>query len=818
MKNKIFAVLMTAILIVASVAPCVYAADGDPYVITEFDQSYDGYEPIPLAVIVVSFDPNENGIDDVAAGKSSKTQGLDTFGEQWAYSPESHWANICFGESGKSLNNFYKEMSDGRFYWIPVEETYGEKDNGIVYVTVDMMHPHARTGSSQSQYGEERIRALKQAAQYIDFAKYDKDGNGYLSYTEMSFVFIIAGFNSKFMSSSPSSRLAWGENCFEVSNSTWTATAGGVSMLNSSKGGRFCYVGEYMTASQPVMFGTIAHELGHVLGANDLYTYSGYTWCGGPGDVALQGGGSGNHYPGELTGTAPSAIDPYYLEYYGFQRSQIVLDGTYTLYSRTSTKGDYNILRVNTPDPKEYYLIENRYVNNTKVPYDGSSSGNTQGILIWHVDDGIMASYSLPNCYKTGGAAHAPGLTPLYANGNTGGSQYNPWDKNDGTFDATIYKFAGTEDNEIRWLTSIETAEEAGDFALKIEMLSIAGDEMQIKISGTSQIAPFASASAGSSTQDTITVRGRVSSLNGGDLTGIKVTMASDEALTKDVKTASLKPDGTGYFEHVFDSLKAKSTYYFKLEATGKFGTTEKTFIGYTKAVPRVRTEDYIVYLYQGLTSVNKPYEKTVKCGEVLTYGFKMTKSLQKFAGWYLDPEYTEKYDMAFTKTTCEEMYLYARWIDNDQAVTMKVVGATPKYEVFAIQVGEHFDEPVIAQTEDRTIVGWYLDADFRTPFNFDETIDEAGEITVYAKWSDDVDIPEETTTEETTVETTTFEATTSESTTESASATEQTTTTSQESTAPSAPGGCGSAIGAGILAAIISVIGGAAITVCKKK
>lgn len=816
MKNKILAILMTVLLLAAAVAPCVYAADDESYVITEFDQSYDGYEPIPLAVIVVSFDANGNGIDDVAAGKSSKTQGTDTFGEQWAYSPESHWANICFGTEGKTLNNFYKEMSDGQFYWIPVEETYGEANNGIVYVTVDMKHPHARTGSSQSQYGEERIRAIKQAAQYIDFAKYDKDGNGYLSYTEMSFVFIIAGFNSKFMSSSPSSRLAWGANCFEVSSSTWTATVGNISMLNSSKGGRFCYVGEYMTASQPVMFGTIAHELGHVLGANDLYTYSGYTWCGGPGDVALQGGGSGNHYPGELTGTAPSAIDPYYLEYYGFQRAQIVLDGTYTLYSRTSSKGDYNILRVNTPDPNEYYLIENRYVSNTKVPYDGSSSGNTQGILIWHVDDGIMASYSLPNCYKTGGVAHAPGLTPLYANGNTGGSQYNPWDKSDGTFDATIYNFAGTEGNEIRWLTSIETAEEAGGFALKIEMLSIAGDEMQIKVSGTSQIAPFASASAGNSTQDTITVRGRVSSLNGGDLTGIKVTMASDEALTKDVKTVSLRPDTDGRFEYAFDSLKAKSTYYFKLDVTGKFGTTTKTFIGYTKAVPKIRTEDYIVYLYQGLTKANKPYEKTVKCGEVLTYGFSMVKSLQKFGGWYLDPEYTEKYDMGFTKTTCEEMYLYARWIDNEQAVTMKIVGAKPVYEVFAIQAGEHFDEPVIEQSGDKTIVGWYLDADFTIPFNFDDTIDEAGEITVYAQWSDDVKDPEETTTA-TTVETTTEEVIPSETTTATAVSTTET-TSPDESTTSSEQGGCGSAIGAGIAVAIVTVIGGAAITVCKKK
>ncbi|MBQ9510161.1 MAG: InlB B-repeat-containing protein [Clostridia bacterium] len=803
--KKTLAFLLAALLLISAFSLTVTAADDTSYEIKELNQGYEGYKPIPLLILVVSFDPNGNGVDDVKAGKSSTDKELDTYGEQWAYSPESHWEKICFSSTGKSLNTYYQAMSKGNFRWIPVDETYGNKNNGIVYVSVNMMHPNARTGSSQSQYGEERLKAIQAAAQYVDFASYDTNGDGFISFEEMSFVFIIAGYNSKFGTGGRTNTRPWGMNCFEVSTSNWSTKVDGVNILNGSRRGYFCYCGEYQTASDPIMYGTIAHELGHVLGAKDLYTYSGYTWAGSPGNTALQGGGSGNYYSGEQAGTSPSAIDPYYLEYYGFERSTVVNDGTYTLYSRTSKKGEYNIIRINTNDPGEYYLIENRYKSTTTVPYDGLASANTQGIMIWHVDDFIMENYTLPDCYKTGTTPRAPGLTPISPAASVGfnNDNGNPWDKSDGTFIAKNVAFVGTDDTKFSTRLS---GDEVGDFDLQIEMLSAPGDEMQIKVTGTVVLAPYINVAANESTTDSLIVRGKVSELNAGTLTSIKLTVATDAKYTKLVGTYNLKPEEDGKFSLSLDSLTPKTTYYFKLEATGSNGTTVKEFKGYTKAMPKVRTNDYIVYMYRGMTDANNPYEKTVKCGEVLTYNFPMTKSTQLFGGWYLDTSFTDKYDMAFTKDDTEEMYLYARWIDKTQAVSMKVVGAATLYEVFAIQTGETFDVPVLKTEEGQEVEGWYSDPDFTTPFDFEKTIDEAGEVTVYVKFKSTGS--EQT---ETTAQTTTETVITSETTTV---ADVETTSSTAETTKPS--GGCGSAIGAGaVICGIVSVFAGA---LCLKK
>lgn len=794
MLKKALSVIVAVAFVLCAAFMTVSAADAmAEYNYTEIKSGYEGYKPIPLLVLVINFDADGDGKDAYEEGKNTTVKTSDAYKEQWAHSEESYWASSLFGDEGNTMKNYFKKMSKDNFWWEPVEETYGEENNGVVYVTLEMQHPGAISGQPAS-IGAARIPALQAAAEYVDFAKYDTDGNGGLSWEELTVVYICGGRSTK-IDYSPTGYNIWGVHSFQSPGTDWYAPINGVRVMARQDEAKYCAVGEMSYDGKPIGFGTIAHELGHVLGANDLYTRgTNAVWCGGPGDIALQGGGSAlGKLKGVRDGEAPAAIDPYYLLQYGFEKAEVAQDGTYTLYSRESDKGEYNIIKISTANPKEYYLIENRYTKDASS-YD-AIPGAAKGIQIWHVDESIMNSFTVPNCY-TNGSPHAPGLTPLYPNGDTGGKNYDTWSSKEGKnlFDSHGFKFVGSD----TWYTLL-TEEQAAQFNLKIEMLSEVGNEMRIKVTGTVAV-PVDFKFSYDTTVNSASISGKITDLNSGTLNMITAVVSKKSDYSSPVETLYAKPEENGSFSFDFSGLDSKSTYYTKITAKGSNGESVRELKLYTKAPPKVRTDDYSVYLYKGMTAANRPYEVTVKCGETLKYSFPMEKSLEKFGGWYYDVDCTSPYNMATTKDDCEPVYLYARWIANEDSVTLKIVNAKAKYEVFAIKTGESFTQPVLEDNNGKAFIGWYTDPQFTTEFVFDEPIYDAGTVTVYARWEGD----------EPATTTTTVTETTSATSPESTSGTE--TTTGGKSS-----GGCGSVIGVGASFAMIGVIG-AALVIGKKK
>lgn len=433
-------------------------------------------EPIPLLVIKISFDADGSGTD--ARMQDGKIDVKDSssvrFGEQWCYSDDSWWYEQLFSDNYYSLKNYYKYISNNQFWWEPVEETYGTVNDGVVYVILpNVKHPNSTMGDTTS--GPELGVAVKAADEYVDYSKYDKNGDGVITYDELTILFVYGGMEAS-IGQGNTSQYAFNTHA-HVSQSSANISLDGVKVLN----GPYVRVGEAIsTAGKFLGYGTIAHELGHVLGAKDLYLSDGAEWWGSPGPASLMGSGSKGRAGGNLgsyVGSAPSSLDPYYSVEYGFADLMIAdsAQTEYTLYSHAT--GKYSALRINTPNPNEYYLIENR--SYSEEAYDNNTlQGDLNGIVVWHINELAMQNYVRPN---NGGEGHDIGITVLTPDGSLSGEASVAAFKasGDSTFDSSEYKFHTTG----TWYMLL-TKEQAADYNIKINVLSDAGDEMKISIEG----------------------------------------------------------------------------------------------------------------------------------------------------------------------------------------------------------------------------------------------------------------------------------------------------------------------------------------------
>ena len=130
------------------------------------------------------------------------------------------------------------------------------------------------------------------------------------------------------------------------------------------------------------------------------------------------------------------------------------------------------------------------------------------------------------------------------------------------------------------------------------------------------------------------------------------------------------------------------------------------------------------------------------------------TKAGYKFAGWYLDREYTESMNnLANVRTLTEATTVYAKWVeDNSQTytITFNVDGKT--YTTKDVTVGWKYltNDPTPIK-EGYIFDGWYLDSECTksvTYYYYATFIDS--NITVYAKWAEPCTITFKTNCEQT--------------------------------------------------------------------
>ena len=257
-----------------------------------------------------------------------------------------------------SVRDYFSDNSDGQFK--PEFDVYGPYT--VNYSQYD----------GESKTNKILVAALNAADTDIDYSQYDRDGNGYVD----MIYFLIAGNGSNY--SGNDSRLYWPHRSCITENNHYMHRDGVILWDYASSVELSGWTSQPSTVKIDGI-GTICHEFSHVLGLPDFYDTD-YEGSGGdsndPGDWSVMSGGS---YFND--GRSPVGYSLYERYCVGFIESieDITQPGNYTLEPLANSKKGYCL---NTPEAKEYFLMENRQRN--KFKWDAYLPGD--GMLVHRVD------------------------------------------------------------------------------------------------------------------------------------------------------------------------------------------------------------------------------------------------------------------------------------------------------------------------------------------------------------------------------------------------------------------------------------------------
>lgn len=292
---------------------------------------------------------------------------LVSFTNKTIVNTDAAWSSVFFGDTGKTLKNYYKENSQDSFYFSPASETKGTANDGVVRVTLSYTHPD--TGDDLDERNQNIvINAVNAANAYVNFRSFDANSDGIVTAAELHILTVVAGNDYSYGDSSPG---IWPHS--------WS-TDDYIYKDNVNIYGDYTQIAETQGGHMSTM-GVVAHELGHDLGLPDLYDtdYS----SDGLGVYSLMAAGSWGKAPGEYAGASPTHLDAWSKIQLGFAVPVTAGTGSYAVNAIAA--GGYNILKIATSDPNQYFLVENRQCAgfDAGLYYYDIVTG---GIAVYHVD------------------------------------------------------------------------------------------------------------------------------------------------------------------------------------------------------------------------------------------------------------------------------------------------------------------------------------------------------------------------------------------------------------------------------------------------
>jgi len=273
------------------------------------------------------------------------------------------WHNKIFDESTNginSVNQWYKSNTDNNVTLVPVLETSGTTNDGVIILDMGANHP---SGDNDANFRDTYITQAmtnNEVITNIDFSSYDTDTNGFISSRELQVIFIVAGGEAAYNGSTY--RSVWAHSWYYERPGSGPYINGVTLMTYSdekAKLGAYAVFGSThkdILSDHKATIGIIAHELGHSLyNLVDLYDV-GFSGSGiGYYDI-MSNGTWGQVNETEYAGTAPTQFSSFSK----LDMNDNVVDSNLTAESITIKCSENEFIKIPTRSVNEYFLVECR--------------------------------------------------------------------------------------------------------------------------------------------------------------------------------------------------------------------------------------------------------------------------------------------------------------------------------------------------------------------------------------------------------------------------------------------------------------------------
>lgn len=312
--------------------------------------------------------------------------------------------NTVFNEASNSVVHYFDNVSRGAVQVVPVNESHGTVDDGIVgWLRLGAQTPEGNI-STTSSYKSNRVAAdaINAAMNHVDFTLYDANGDGRITSREVSLLIVVGAYEGSYgrdadgvsLTSDTTSPRFWGQSRSFVTSFSGVSvprqTKDGTSVTIDTRSGGMTYsiIGE-LHGAHPATLGIMVHELGHsTFGLPDLYDIGGES--NGVGVWSAMGYGSWGKRPDDtFPGETPALLDAWSRVALGWDTPVIPAFGDTVTVAVAGAEGN-TVYALPTVRSNEYFLVENRQ----SAGYDAGLAyllytSDFGGLAVWHIDDNV---------------------------------------------------------------------------------------------------------------------------------------------------------------------------------------------------------------------------------------------------------------------------------------------------------------------------------------------------------------------------------------------------------------------------------------------